>query len=204
MVPRLALGGLAIAGLRPIGANDEERSRPLAGDEFIASPIDSWTHGVTIAAPRASVWPWLAQMGAGRGGWYSYDRLDNGGRPSATAVDPARQHVAVGDIFPALPGATDAFTVLAVEPERALVLGFVPPNAPEPSATWSFVLDDAPDGTRLLVRVRAPAGDTLFGLPRPIGRAAIRIVHGIMQAKQLRTIAARVEQHEKERATAGR
>ena len=52
---------------------------------------------VTIDAPPDQVWPWLVQMGGDRGGWYSWDRLDNGGRPSATEVHPEWQDLAFGD-----------------------------------------------------------------------------------------------------------
>ena len=68
------------------------------------------------------VWPWLAQMGAGRAGWYAYDRVDNGGAPSAPRLMPECQDVAPGDILPAVPGATDVFVVAAVDPPRDLVL----------------------------------------------------------------------------------
>ena len=58
-----------------------------------------------IAAPPERVWPWRVQMGAGRAGWYSYDRIDNGGRPSADRIVPELQRLAVGDVMPAVPGA---------------------------------------------------------------------------------------------------
>jgi hypothetical protein len=69
-------------------------------------------------------------MGAGsRGGWYSYDWLDNGRRPSATRILPELQDPAIGSIFPALPGVTDGFTLLAIEPERMLMLGWLAPSS---------------------------------------------------------------------------
>src|ERR1035438_7827126 len=49
---------------------------------------DDYKKRVTIEAPSDQVWPWLVQMGGDRGGWYSWDRLDNGGRPSAQEVHP--------------------------------------------------------------------------------------------------------------------
>ena len=76
-------------------------------------------------ASRADVWPWLAQMGAGsRAGWYSYDVLDNGRQRSEKRIVPALQHLTPGMIFPALPGVTDCFTLLAFEPQRHLILGW--------------------------------------------------------------------------------
>lgn len=58
---------------------------------------------VTINAPRSRVWPWLVQMGTDRGGWYSWDRLDNFGRRSAETIHPGWQELAVGDRLSAKP-----------------------------------------------------------------------------------------------------
>ena len=55
-------------------------------------------------------------MGSGRAGWYSWDAIDNGGRPSSTSIVPALQTVIPGDIMPAVPGAQDAFVVATVDP----------------------------------------------------------------------------------------
>lgn len=79
-----------------------ERTRRLVGDE----PIGSLTHAVTIRRPRSAAWPWLAQMGAERAGWYSYDALDNGGAPSNTRILPHLTTIAVADVLPALAGET--------------------------------------------------------------------------------------------------
>jgi hypothetical protein len=59
------------------GLSAEEAARPRAGDDLIAAPRWSWTHAVDIAAPAESVWPWVAQLGADRGGFYSYQWLEN-------------------------------------------------------------------------------------------------------------------------------
>src|SRR5688500_7174998 len=81
-----------------------DKRRLLPGDAMISDPIFSSTHAITIDAPPEQVWPWIAQMGAGRAGWYSWDAVDNGGRPSSTSVVPALQAVAAGNIMPAVPG----------------------------------------------------------------------------------------------------
>ena len=100
----------------------DERHRALPGDGIVADAAGVVMHAVTIAAAPEYVWPWLVQMGSGRGGWYSYDWVDNDGRPSATQIIPEFQNLAVGDIMPSLPGATDQFVVAAIEPFRDLVL----------------------------------------------------------------------------------
>ena len=179
---------------KTIRATHDEKRRALPGDERIAQPIDTLTHGVTIGCSPREVWPWLVQMGAGnRAGWYSYDRLDNGRRPSATRIVPELQHPAIGSIFPALPGVTDGFTLLAIEPERMLMLGWLTPDGTV-EVTWTFVLDEVSAGiTRLLVRVRGGPGYRFHGLPLLLTRVAVRVVHLVMQRKQLLGIAERAE-----------
>jgi len=180
--------------LRSVRATRDERSRRLPGDERIPQPIDTLTHGVTIRAAPRDVWPWLVQMGAGsRAGWYSYDWLDNKRQPSATRVMPELQHPAVNSIFPALPGVTDGFTLLAIEPERVLVLGWLAPDRTV-EVTWTFVLEEVSrDVTRLLVRARGGPGYRFHGLPLLLTRIVVRVVHFVMQRKQLLGIARRAE-----------
>jgi hypothetical protein len=177
-----------------VHATPDERRRPLPGDELIPAAIGSLTHAVTIARPPADVWPWLAQMGAGRAGWYSYDRLDNGGRPSAWRIEPALQAPARGDVFPALPGRRDGFKLVAQDPGRSLVLSWPTPDGGGHAVTWSFVLDplDA-SRTRLLVRARGGAGYRFHGLPEWLSLAVVRPVHFVMERKQLIGIARRAE-----------
>jgi pimeloyl-ACP methyl ester carboxylesterase len=176
---------------RSVRATREEKTRALPGDERIPEAIDTLTHGVTIRRPPREVWPWLVQMGAGsRAGWYSYDWLDNGRQPSAMRIVPELQHPTVGTVFPALPGMTDGFVLLALEPERVLVLGGPRSN----EVTWTFCLDEvAPGVTRLLVRARGGPGYRFHGLPLLLTRVVVRAVHFIMQRKQLLGIAKRAE-----------
>jgi hypothetical protein len=179
---------------RSVRARPEETTRTLPGDEQIKEPIGSLHHAITIRRPRHDVWPWLAQMGAGsRAGWYSYDFLDNGGRPSADRIIPELQQLAVGMIFPALPGAADAFTLLAFEPQRFLVLGWLTPEG-APAMTWAFVLEDAEhDSTRLIVRARGGLGYHFHGLPWWAAKRIVAAIHFIMQRKQLLRIARRAD-----------
>ena len=176
---------------RSVRADRSERRRALPGDPCISEPLGTLTHAITIGRPPRAVWPWLIQMGAGsRAGWYSYDVVDNGRTPSAARVVRDLQDVAVGTVFTALPGVTEGFTVLAFEPYRSLILGWQTPGA-EPLVTWAFVLEErAGHSTRLIVRVRGGQGYRFHGLPL----WAVRLVHCVMERKQLLGIARRVEQ----------
>ncbi|MGE5286098.1 MAG: hypothetical protein ACM3ML_02630, partial [Micromonosporaceae bacterium] len=71
------------------GATAEEVSRAYPGDEFIPRADGGvFTMATTLPAPPEKVWPWLVQMGGERAGFYSWDRLDHGGKPSADRIVP--------------------------------------------------------------------------------------------------------------------
>jgi pimeloyl-ACP methyl ester carboxylesterase len=170
-----------------VHATIDEQSRRLPGDDLIAEPPTlSMTHAITIRRPPCDVWPWIAQMGAGnRAGWYSYDFLDNRHHRSAVRVVPELQQLDIGMVFPALPGKTDGFTLVALERERFLILDFKAPDGAR-LVTWVFVLDPQDDGcTRLIVRARGSSG--------ALGSRVLPLVHFIMQRKQLLGIAWRAE-----------
>ena len=141
------------------GATDEERDATLAGDDLIPNPDLLATRAITVHAPAEQVWPWIAQLGQGRGGFYSYDALENlvgCDIHSADRIVPEWQDVKVGDQVKLHPEV--GLGVAVVEPGRALVLGGgVPMGAVPPpyDFTWAFVLREEPEGTtRLLVRER--------------------------------------------------
>ncbi len=176
----------------------------LPGDERIPQPIDTLTHGVTIRRAPRDVWPWLIQMGAGsRGGWYSYDRLDNGRQPSATRIVPELQHPAVGTDLSRAARQGGRILRAGIEPERALTLGWMTPDGTL-QVTWTFVLDQvAPGVTRLLTRVRGEQSYRFHGLPLQLTRLAIRAVHFIMQREQLLGIQRRAESTQAETLVPG-
>lgn len=180
---------------RSVRARPSEQTRGLPGDELLPQAAGSLTHAITIRRPPPEVWPWLVQMGAGRAGWYSYDFIDNARQTSARRIVPELQHVDVGRIFPAMPGVTDGFTVLRFDPERLLVLGWVPRPGEPPMTTWAFVLEEQEPGcTRLIVRARgAQDYKAPFGLPRWTINTLVPWGHAIMQRKQLLGIARRAE-----------
>jgi hypothetical protein len=107
------------------GATDEEVHRTLPGDDQIPHPDTQWTRAITVQAKAADIWPWLVQIGQGRGGHYSYPWLEKlmGLRVEhADQINPVWQHLKEGDIIPAEPGG-GGYWVITVEAGRALVLG---------------------------------------------------------------------------------
>lgn len=174
-------------------ATADEWTRPFPGDDLIPNPRGVFTNALTIHACPGHVWPWLAQMGAGRAGWYSYDRLDNGGEPSARRIVPELQHLEVGMVFPAGPGITDGFTLVAFEPERFLVLDWKRRDGVR-LVSWAFALEPLNGMTRLIVRARGGRGYGFFGLSPTLTQNIVPVVHAvhfIMQRRQLLGIATR-------------
>jgi hypothetical protein len=136
------------------GATAEERSGPLIGDEYIERPAGQATRAITVNARPDHIWPWLVQMGHGRGGFFSWDFLDivfqvMDGR-SSKRVLPEFQDLRAGDAIPVKRG--PAFPVLLVHPGRALVLGSGEPSFP---VTWQTELRPLDEThTRIITRSR--------------------------------------------------
>jgi hypothetical protein len=175
-IPGIAAAAVVAAGYawlqwlgRTSGATAAERRRRLPGDDLCTAPQATTTHAVTIDAPPSRVWPWLVQMGWGRGQWYTARWVDvlffPGNRPSAERLVPEWQELQVGDrILDGAPEKNCWFVVAQCRPRRHLVLHsrqHLPPGWAERYGasidwSWAFVLDDLPDGrTRFLVRSRA-------------------------------------------------
>ncbi len=188
------------------GASWEEVVQPLPGDDLVDNPVYVTTRAIDVRAPAAAVWPWLLQLGQNRGGFYSYDRLENLAGlniHSADEIHPDWQDLRAGEDFVTLdPAGVMKMTIVTLDPGRALVLRSgapgEPPQAPgdffkgEIEWTWAFVLQPlGATGTRLLVRSRAAWADT------PSARAArgfmLGPAHLIMERAMLRGIRARAE-----------
>ncbi len=223
----LLIAGAGYAGyrlaLRPWwdkwGVDPAEAGEPLIGDDLVLAPDHVETRGIDIAAPPEAVWPWLVQMGYGRGGWYSYDRIDMEGG-SAASVRPELQSIAVGDVVPTHPAG--GFVVREVDPGRALVLYIddaiieaqakaakatgteaTPANlrasgaflstatTPRFEASWAFVVEPHGTGSRLIERFRV----VMQGGGAASRMASLPLGFGVflMMRKQLLGIRDRVE-----------
>ncbi|MDR2454457.1 MAG: hypothetical protein LBD51_07960 [Bifidobacteriaceae bacterium] len=174
---RFALGAAVAAGAaiavgsrlhRGWGASAAERACALPGDDLVEDPVYRSTRAITIEAPPEAVWPWLVQMGMGRAGWYSNDRLlgliSPGPTESASAILECYQDLKVGDpvdlILPM------GFKVAELIPNQALVLFSEELMPMQPwRKSWVFALRPLPGGaTRLLVRETSAWDSWLVGL----------------------------------------
>ncbi len=175
------------------GANSQEATARLPGDDLVAAPDLVATRAITIRARPVEVWPWIVQLGQKSGGFYSYDMLENlvgCDIHSADQIVPAWQHVTVGDAVHLAPEV--ALRVAEVQPSRAFVLsGEVPMGeaAPPYDFSWSFVLDGQESTTRLIVRER-------YAYTRawaPLLVEPVAIISFLMSQKMLRSIRDRAE-----------
>jgi hypothetical protein len=137
------------------GATADEAEARLPGDELLDAADGVATRAITIDAPVADVWPWVAQMGPSpRGGAYTYDWIENMlglHMHSADSVLPEYQHPRVGDGFGL---GANRMTFQLVEPAHVLAM-----RSADGNWVWSFVLEDRDGKTRLISRNR-------FRLPR--------------------------------------
>jgi hypothetical protein len=189
--------------IRQWGATEEEVRRPLPGDDLLAEAVYETTHAIDVDALPEDVWPWLVQMGQGRGGFYSYDWVENLSGLNIHSADrlvPEYQQLAEGDIVRLAPNT--GLVAAVVDPPRALVLRATaelatrrPPKRGDPGYfdwSWAFVVEPVgATGSRLLIRLRA---DTAAGLPFSlVGPLVWEPLHFLMERKMLRGIRERAE-----------
>ena len=206
-----AVGGLAAwialrSRILAWGAAPDELARPLPGDDLVASPLYVTTRAITVAAPAASVWPWLVQLGQNRGGFYSYDLFENVARldiHSADRIHGEWQDLRRDEDYVGLdPDGFMKMTIRVIDPERAFVVRSgapgEPPQAPgsfvrgELAWSWGFYLEPMNQGTtRLLIRCRAAWADTAVAkLMKPV---LLEPMHFLMEERMLRGIRDRAE-----------
>jgi hypothetical protein len=164
------------------------------------------TRAITVRAPAAAVWPWILQLGQNRGGFYSYDALENIfglDIHSANEIRPEWQTPRVGEDYVTLdPQEQMKMTVVIMEPERAFVIrAGAPGEEPQPPGdffkgeiccSWGFYLRRIDEGaTRFIIRWRAAWADsTSSKLAKPL---IIEPLHFIMEERMLRGVRDRAE-----------
>jgi hypothetical protein len=173
------------------GLDETAASRPHPGDELIPEPDWSWTHAVEIDAPAAGVWPWVTQIGAERGGFYSYQWLENllgCELRNAESVHPEWE-VKVGQSLVLHPSPrAPQLPITALEPGHYFVAHAPADEAARArgkawiSGSWLFLVEPLGDSRcRFISRYRAAGSDDVaarlaFGpaLLEPIGFAMDR------------------------------
>lgn len=201
------------------GATGEELNAELPGDSLLPTATGQITHAISIHSSAEDVWPWLVQIGQGRGGFYSFtwpENLIGCQITNADHINPEWQHLQIGDPVRLHP--RYSLFVHAIEQNRALVLANCPrpeegqqmdvvqtETAPSslglplmeasdhPNFIWAFILEQKSNQhTRLIVRVRVEPKMSLANLFRSL--LFVEPAHFIMDRRMLLGIKRRVEQ----------
>jgi hypothetical protein len=136
------------------GATTEEVRRSMPGDDLVNNPTFVATRAITIRGRPEEIWPWIAQMGYDRAGYYGYDLIENlGSRTgirSAESLVPELQHPKTGDLMPI--SSVAHLTFGTVQPNQYLI--WQSEAEPHDGAfTWAlYPIDES--HTRLISRIR--------------------------------------------------
>jgi len=168
------------------GATDEEIRRAMPGDDDVTSPSFNATRAITVHAPPKAIYPWIVQIGMTRAGWYSYDLLDNLGRPSATQLIPELQQIYAGQIIPMSPDGKYGIYVKDFR-ENEWILW----NDKEGVTTWFWgIYPVGENHTRLVTRIRMKY---LWNSPAALFNLLVEFVDLPMMRKCLLGIKERAE-----------
>jgi len=171
------------------GATEDEIADTYPGDEILTSPVIMWTHGASISAPPEKVWPWIAQIGQSRGGFYSYTFIENmisrdGSYQNAAQVlaqfqDPKPGDYIITDMLPVKEVKTGEYFLAAVD--DFFGMGW----------TWGwYIKPEGTNSTRLVIRMKIQTqGEPL----NPIATWIMDAGGFIMEKAMLRGIADRAE-----------
>ncbi len=206
VIAAVALYGTVVRSwMRNWGAADVEVSAELPGESTAATPHYQARRAITINAPAEVVWRWLIQIGQGRGGFYSYDWLENLFNLDIHSTDrivPEFQALALGDFIAAEPNHVAGWRVTEIDTGKSLVLTVsieesASPDAPQLdtdafSGVWIFQLNPIDTSScRLIADFRA---DFESGpLPAALLALLLEPVHFIMERKMLHGIRERAE-----------
>ncbi len=176
------------------GATPEEAHGPLPGDDLLPNPSVLSTRAIAIDAPPSAVWPWLVQMGSGRGGAYTYDWIENLlglEMHSSDRILPEFQDIRVGAILYS-PKEGPGMRAELIDPERTLAW-----RSEDGKWVWTFNLIPDGDGTRLVSRNRIKPGRSLGAR---LGMAVMEPGSWVMERKMLLGIKERAERLAREQA----
>lgn len=200
-----ALGALAMAVdlatpfARPArshwGLDADAADRDYPGDELIVDPVWGWTHAVEVDAPPEAVWPWLAQIGQDKAGFYSLQFLENlvgCDIHNADRIHPEWTRIGAGDWLRLHPNV--ALPIVRVEHGHWFVAHVSDPSGRSPSVSWLFLVEPLGDGkSRVISRLRSRYQRTLPNRLR-YGPFLTESIGFVMDKKMLQGIRDRVEQ----------
>ena len=148
------------------GATAEEIAATYPGDELLPAPASFVNRAITINAAPAAIYPWIVQLDAKKGGWYSYTWLEtyllNCPLVNADRIHAEWQDLQVGDQVHMCPNepAPPPYVVAQIHPEQAIVMGH------QENGVWvdlyQFVIVPQADGTSRLI-LRTVGSPVLFG-----------------------------------------
>ena len=144
------------------GATDQEIAATFPGDELVVKPASFVNRAVTIHAKPEQIYPWIVQLGAGKGGYYSYTWLEtyllNCRLVNADRIHAEWQELKVGDEVRMCPqqSGPPPYVVAMLIPDQAVVLGHQENG--KWVDLWQFVIVPQANGSsRLILRTRTMA-----------------------------------------------
>jgi hypothetical protein len=179
------------------GATDAEVALSLPGDELAPQPIVSWTNAINIDTRPEQVWPWIAQLGDARGGFYSYtfieDRVGAITGASDYTVDYENANQIVAEWQNPAPGDVliqGSLKVREVQPGQYLLLDSIDPKSMQWTWLWQLYPINSGEQTRLIVRclIQVPEGTV-----NPVATAMMNVGGFVMQQRMLQGIKLRAE-----------
>jgi hypothetical protein len=184
-----------------LGSHKAEVAAPMPGDDIVRRAQFNATRAITIQAPPEQVWPWIAQLGYRRGGFYTYDLVDNAGERSADRIIEEYQRIQVGDLIPMwheARGLAVAYRVDSFQTNEWMLWVHRPHENEQPDSTWSWQLLRSDDRTRLLTRMKQ---DYRWQTPRLAMFNLILMEFGdfAMERRMLKGIKARAERMKSKR-----
>ncbi|MBA2679584.1 MAG: hypothetical protein H0U76_14455 [Ktedonobacteraceae bacterium] len=192
------------------GATDEEVNQSIPGDAEVAQANFQSTRAITMHAQATDIWPWLVQMGQGRGGLYTYTWLENMVGLRISNVDQILaefQHLKVGDIIPLEAGGS-GYRVGAIEPNQLLELVIQPTDSGfmgtvmkqgNGASTWVYLLHELDsEHTRLIVRWRMRWNPSFKAPILVLIRLLLAPVEFVMERKMILGIKKRAERMSKQ------
>ncbi|GAA3825710.1 SRPBCC family protein [Nocardioides panacisoli] len=137
-----------------IAPTSAETAAAMPGDDVVPHADVTMDRAFTLEAAPEQVWPWLAQLGKWRAGWYlpsSVERLVPRSRRGLRHLDERFQELAVGDVIPDYGGRDATFEVVQIDPPHALVYRSVRGRM---HVSWAITLEAVGPATRIRLRLR--------------------------------------------------